>query len=391
MFIPEHIPEIIKNIPEKIGVYQYYDKKDTLLYVGKAKNLKKRIRSYFTKNLQHTKTKALISKVQHIKYMIVTTEMDALLLENNLIKRYQPKYNVLLKDGKTYPWICVKNEPFPRIFMTRNVTKDGSIYFGPYTSVRLIKTLLTFFHQLYQLRNCNLNLTNKNIQNKKFKVCLEFHMENCLGPCVGKQTNENYQLGIEHIKKIIKGDINSVIRHLKSTMITFSEKLDFEKAHSIKEKITLLRNYQSKSTIVNPKINNVDVFTIVSDEDAAFVNYLNINSGAIVQAHTIELKKKLKETDEQLLQLAIIELRQRFNSTSKHIYCSHSLKNIWENLILTSPKIGDKKKLIELSMRNAKQMQIEKKKRKINNVERQDNKRILEQLQKDLSLKYIPK
>jgi excinuclease ABC subunit C len=390
MLFPAHIADTIKSIPEKIGVYQYYDKKEALLYVGKAKNLKKRVASYFSKKQEYGKTKALVSKIQHIKYVIVATEMDALLLENNLIKKHQPKYNVLLKDGKTYPWICIKDEPFPRVFMSRNVVKDGSIYFGPYTSVRLIKTLLIFFHQLYQLRNCNLNLTAKNIENKKFKVCLEYHIGNCLGPCVGEQKNENYLIGIEHIKQIIKGDINAVIRHLKTAMLTFSEKLDFEKAQSIKEKIELLRNYQAKSTIVNAKINNVDVFTIVSDEDAAFVNYLKINSGAIVQAHTMELKKKLKETNEALLQLAILELRQRFNSTSKAIYCSHSLENVWEDLSIIVPKIGDKKKLIELSLRNAKQLQLEKQKRKINNIERQDNKRILEQLEKDLRLKDRP-
>lgn len=391
MPFPAHIADTIKSIPEKIGVYQYYDKKEALLYVGKAKNLKKRVASYFSKKQEYGKTKALVSKIQHIKYVIVATEMDALLLENNLIKKHQPRYNVLLKDGKTYPWICIKNEPFPRVFMSRNVVKDGSIYFGPYTSVRLIKTLLIFFHQLYQLRNCNLNLTAKNIENKKFKVCLEYHMGNCLGPCVGEQTNENYLIGIEHIKQIIKGDINAVIRHLKNAMVSFSEKLEFEKAQSIKEKIELLRNYQAKSTIVNPKINNVDVFTIVSDEDAAFVNYLKINSGAIVQAHTMELKKKLKETDAALLQLAIVELRQRFNSTSKDIYCSHSLENVCEDLSIIIPKIGDKKKLIELSLRNAKQLQLEKQKRKINNIERQENKRILEKLQKDLRLKDRPR
>lgn len=391
MPVPDHIADIIKNVPEKIGVYQYYDKKENLLYVGKAKNLKKRVASYFTKKQEYGKTRVLVSKIKDIKYIIVASEMDALLLENNLIKKHQPKYNVLLKDGKTYPWICIKNEPFPRVFMTRNVVKDGSSYFGPYTSVRLIKTLLAFFHQLYQLRNCNLNLTDKNIESNKFKVCLEFHMGNCLGPCVGKQANANYLIGIEHIKQIIKGDINAVMRHLKTAMLNFSKNMEYENAQSVKEKIELLKNYQAKSTIVNPKINNVDVFTIVSDEDAAFVNYLKVNSGAIIQAHTMELKKKLKETNEELLQLAIVELRQRFNSSSKDIYCSHSLENVWEDLSITLPKIGDKKKLIELSLRNAKYMQLEKQKRKINTIERQDNKRVLEQLQKDLRLKDRPR
>ena len=387
----EHIKGLLKLIPEKAGVYRYYDKNETLLYVGKAKNLKKRVSSYFNKKQEHGKTKVLVSKIHDIKYVIVPTEIDALLLENNLIKKHQPKYNVALKDGKTYPWICIKNEPFPRIFQTRNVIKDGSAYFGPYTSVRLVKTLLDFFQQLYPLRNCSLSLTDKNINAKKFKVCLEYHIGNCLGPCEDKQTTEEYQLGIEHIQQIIKGDIKSVTQHLKTAMLHFSKKMEFEKAQAVKDKIDLLNNYQAKSTIVNPKINDVDVFTILSDEDTGFVNYLKINSGAIIQAHTLELNKKLDETEEELLQLAIIELRQRFKSTSKTIYCSHSLENVWEELSITIPKIGDKKKLINLSLRNAKYMQLDKQKRKINNIEKQDNKRILEQLQKDLHLKSHPR
>jgi len=391
MPVPKNIQTLLKIIPEKAGVYRYYDKSETLLYVGKAKNLKKRVSSYFNKKQEHGKTKALVSKIHDIQYVVVPTEIDALLLENNLIKKHQPKYNVALKDGKTYPWICVKNEPFPRVFQTRNVIKDGSAYFGPYTSVRLVKTLLDFFHQLYPLRNCSLNLMDKNIKAKKFKVCLEYHMGNCLGPCEGKQTTDEYQLGVEHIKQIIKGDIKSVTQHLKTTMLHFSKIMEFEKAQSVKEKINLLNNYQAKSTIVSPKINDVDVFTILSDRDTAFVNYLKINSGAIIQAHTLELNKKLNETEIELLQLAIIELRQRFKSTSKDIYCSHSLDNVWEDLSITIPKIGDKKKLIDLSLRNAKYMQLDKQKRKINNIERQDNKRILEQLQKDLSLIERPR
>ena len=388
---PTYIADLIKPLPNKSGVYQFYDKKENLLYVGKAKDLKKRVSSYFTEKQEHGKTKVLVGKIQDIKYVVVATEMDALLLENNLIKKHQPKYNVMLKDGKTYPWICVKNEPFPRVFQTRNIIKDGSEYFGPYTSVRLVKTLLDFFHQLYPLRNCKYNLSEKNIKAKKFKVCLEYHMGNCLGACIGEQENKNYLIGIEHIKQIIKGDIRSVITPLKKAMLKFSDNLEYEKAQSIKDKILLLNNYQAKSTIVNPKINNVDVFSIISDDDSAFVNYLKISSGAIIQAHTIEFKKKLDETEEALLQLAIVEIRKRFNSTSKDIYCSHLLENIWKDLSISIPKIGDKKKLIELSLRNAKYMQIEKQKRKINNIERQDNKRVLEQLQKDLRLVERPR
>ena len=391
MATPNHISEILKNIPDKAGVYQYYDKNQDLLYVGKAKNLKKRVSSYFTKTQEHGKTKVLVGKIQDIKYVVVATEMDALLLENNLIKKHQPKYNVMLKDGKTYPWICIKNEPFPRIFQTRTVIKDGSEYFGPYASVRLVQTILEFFHQLYPLRNCNLNLSEQNIKNEKFKVCLEYHLKNCLGPCIGEQKNKDYLLAVDHIRQIITGDVRSVIEHLKDSMKKFSANLEFEKAQSIKEKITLLDNYQSKSTIVNPKINDVDVFTIISDEDTAFVNFLKIKSGAIIQAHTLELSKKLNETEEELLQLAIIELRQRFNSTSKDIYCSHSLENVWKDLSITIPKIGDKKKLIDLSLRNAKYMLLDKQKQQINNIDRQDNKRVLEQLQKDLRLKDRPR
>jgi len=388
---PTHIAELIKNIPNKAGIYQYYDKKENLLYIGKAKNLKKRVSSYFTKTQEHGKTRVLISKIQDIKYVVVESEMDALLLENNLIKKHQPKYNVMLKDGKTYPWICIKNEPFPRVFQTRTIVKDGSAYFGPYTSVRLVKTLLDFFHQLYPLRNCTLNLSDTNIKADKFKVCLEYHMGNCLGPCIGEQTNTDYQIGIEHIKQIIKGDIKSVIKHLKTAMLGFSEKREFEKAQSVKQKIDLLSNYQAKSTIVNPKINDVDVFTIISDETTAFVNYLKINSGAIIQAHTLELKKKLDEVEEELLQLAIVELRQRFNSTSKQIYCSHSLENVWEDLSIILPKIGDKKQLIDLSLRNAKYMLLDQQKQKMNNKERVNNKRVLEQLKKDLHLLERPR
>ena len=391
MAAPNHIVKILKNIPHKAGIYQYYDKNQTLLYVGKAKNLKKRVSSYFTKTQNHSRTKALVGKVQNIKYVIVATEMDALLLENNLIKKHQPKYNVMLKDGKTYPWICIKNEPFPRIFQTRTIVKDGSEYFGPYASVRLVKTILEFLHKLYPLRNCSLNLNPQNIKNEKFKVCLEYHMKNCLGPCIGEQNNKDYLLGIDHIRRIITGDVKSVIRHFKKEMQKFSKNLEYEKAQSVKEKIVLLNTFQAKSTIVNPKIHDVDVFTIVSDADVAFVNFLKIKSGAIIQAHTLALNKKLNETKEELLQLAIVELRQKFNSTSKNIYCSFYLKNLWQDLNITVPKIGDKKKLIDLSLRNAKYMLLNRQKRKINSLERQDNKRVLEQLQKDLRLKGRPK
>ena len=387
----EDIKLLISSLPNKAGVYQYFDKNQRILYIGKAKNIKKRVSSYFTKKQQYAKTKMMVSKIRDIKYFVVPTEMDALLLENNLIKKYQPKYNIMLKDDKTYPFICVKNEPFPRVFQTRNVMKDGSDYFGPYTSIRLVRTLIDFVHQLYPLRTCNLNLKEKNIQKKKFKLCLEYHIGNCLAPCESFQSEESYEIGINHIKQILKGDIKSVTSILKDRMEYHATNLEFEKAQSVKEKLVLLENYQSKSTIVNTKINNVDVFTIVSDEISAFVNYLKISNGAIIQTHTIELKKKLNESDIELLTYAITELRQRFNSFSKEIYTSESLDNLWENVKITIPKIGDKYKLIELSKRNAKYMQFDniKKKEKIR-VKSSDN-RIINQLQVDLNLKEKPK
>ncbi len=386
-----HIKEQINELPRNPGVYQFFDKNQRILYVGKAKNIKKRVSSYFTKKQEYAKTKLMVSKIRDIKYFVVPTEMDALLLENNLIKKYQPKYNVMLKDDKTYPFICVKNEPFPRIYSTRRVVKDGSFYFGPYTSVRLVRTLINFVHQLYPLRTCNFNLKSENIQRKKFKLCLEYHIGNCLAPCEGFQSEDSYQIGINHIYQILKGDVKSVASILKDRMISFSENMEFEKAQEVKEKLSLLENYQSKSTIVNTKINNVDVFTIVSDDKSAFVNYLKISNGAIIQTHTIELKKNLEETDKDLLVYTITELRQRFNSQSTEIYSSISVENLWENTKIIVPKIGDKYKLIKLSERNAKYMQLDKIKKNEKLKEKSSDKRIINQLQEDLNLKEKPK
>ena len=391
MSIPNHIKPFLKNLPKETGIYQYYDKNNALLYVGKAKNLKTRVSSYFSKNHEHRKTKILVSKIQNIKYVVVTTEMDALLLENNLIKEHQPKYNVLLKDDKSYPWICIKNELFPRVVQTRIITQDGSAYFGPYSSSRLVKTILEFFHQLYPLRTCSLNLTAKNINSGKFSVCLEYHLKNCLGPCVGNQKNKIYLEGINHIKQIVAGKISPVIQHLRKEMQKLSANLEYEKAQIIKEKITLLKVYQAKSTIVSPKINNVDVFTIVSNQDIACVNFLKINSGAIIQAHTLTLKKTLNEKEEDLLQLAIVEIRMRFKSTSKNIYCSHSLKNNWIGVSIITPLKGDKKKLLMLSLQNAKHMLANKERLKFNNLEKKNNPFFLQELKKDLRLKNLPK
>ena len=385
-----HIQEQLQNIPQSAGVYQYFDKNGKLLYVGKAKNLKKRISSYFNKKHEYGKTLVLVRKIYTIQTIVVASETDALLLENSLIKKNQPQYNVLLKDDKTYPWICIKNEAYPRIFSTRKLLKDGSDYFGPYTSMRLVKTLLEFTKQLYPLRTCNYALTEENIQKEKFKVCLEYHIGNCKAPCVNLQTEEDYQTGIQHIKKILNGDIHSVIKHLHNLMQNFSRDMAFEQAQIIKEKIALLENYQAKSTIVNPKINDVDVFSIVSDEQYAYVNFFKVASGAIIQSYTLEMKKKLAENDEELLIIAMTELRQRFQSTSKECYTSIPISSILQNLKISVPKIGDKRKLVELSYRNAKHLQMERL-RKIENVKnREHNKRLMEQMQSDLYLKAKP-
>lgn len=384
----ENIQNQLHNIPNDAGVYQYFDKEGKILYVGKAKNLKKRVSSYFQKQYPNGKTKVLVRKIADIQTIVVASEMDALLLENSLIKKHQPRYNVLLKDDKTYPWICIKKERFPRIFSTRKLIKDGSEYFGPYTSVRLVKTLLEFTKQLYPLRSCNYALTAENIQNEKFKVCLEYHIGNCKAPCVKMQSEIDYDIGIQHIKEVLKGNIRSVIKHLQQLMHSFAQEMAYEQAQLMKEKIDLLQNYQAKSTIVNPNINDVDVFSIVSDKEYAYVNFFKVASGAIIQSHSIELKKKLEETDEELLSVAITELRQRFQSTSKECYTSIPL--VWEGLKISVPKIGDKRKLVELSYRNAKHLQQDRLRKNEQARARVDNHRVMEQMQKDLRLKNKP-
>ncbi|MFT7102394.1 MAG: excinuclease ABC subunit C, partial [Bacteroidia bacterium] len=297
---PEHIQTLLKVIPELPGVYQYFDKDEKLIYVGKAKSLKKRVSSYFAKDKYDSrKTAILVRKIRDIKFIVVESELDALLLENNLIKEYQPRYNVLLKDDKTFPWICIKKEPYPRIFPTRRIIKDGSQYFGPYANVKMMYTLLDLIRQLYPLRTCNLKLTQENIQAEKFKVCLEYHIGNCKGPCIGKQTEEDYETAIQHIKKIIKGNVREVREHLHNLMNEHAEKLQFEQAQILKEKLDTLVKFQSRSTVVSPIVDDADVFSIVSDVKSAYVNYMKVVEGAIVQAHTIELKKKLEEPDEE--------------------------------------------------------------------------------------------
>ncbi len=382
---------ILKTLPESPGVYQYYDKDKNLIYVGKAKNLKKRVLSYFNKDTSLAgKVRVMVSKIVDLRWIVVATEYDALLLENNLIKEYRPRYNVMLKDDKTYPWICIKNEPFPRIFPTRNLVKDGSEYFGPYASGKMMHTLLDLIRQLYPRRTCFLNLTEKNIKSGKFKVCLEYHIGNCLGPCVGKQTEEDYNQNIKNIRELIKGNISMVRTQLATRMKEYAADFQFEKAQILKDKIETLEKYQSKSTIVNPSINNVDVFSLAEDEQSAYVNFLKVASGAIIQSHTIELKKKLDETAEELLAVAIADLYTRFDSGSAEIIVP--LKPDFEipGVTFTVPQRGDKKQLLELSERNAKYYKIDKmRQRELVDPERRTN-RILETIKKDLRLSTLP-
>lgn len=390
--VSSHIQSIIKNLPEKPGIYQFFDLSGTIIYIGKAKNLKKRVNSYFSKTVHESgKVNVMLKKINDIRYTVVKTEYDALLLENNLIKELQPRYNILLKDDKTYPWICIKNERFPRVFPTRNILKDGSQYFGPYASGRLMHTLLDLIKQLYPLRNCNFNLTAENITSGKFKVCLEYHIHNCKGPCEGLQDEEDYNRTISNIRDIIKGNITNVLKQLKSLMKVYSEELNFEKALVVKEKIELLEKHQGKSTIVNPAISNVDVFSVISDENNGYVNYMKVIDGAIVSAHTVEVRKKLDESDEEILSFAITDFRQRFESNSKEMILAIVPKTTIPGITYTVPHIGDKKQLLELSSRNAKYFMEEKIKQKELADPERHSRRVLEQLKKDLRLKEIPK
>ncbi len=380
----------LKVLPTQPGVYQFFDKEGTILYIGKANNLKKRVSSYFTKNHENGKTRVLVKKITSVKHIVVETETDALLLENNLIKKHQPRYNILLKDDKTYPWICIKKEPFPRVFLTRNIRKDGSEYFGPYTSVRTVRALLSLIKELYPLRTCVYDLSEKNIQNKKYKVCLEYHIKNCKGACEGLQTETDYLDDVKEIRNIIKGNFKNSLQKFNDLMLRFAEKTEFEEAQKIKEKIDLLANYQSKSTVVNPSITNVDIFSILSDESFAYINFFKVNNGAIIQSHTVEIKKKLDEDDKHLLELAIIEIRQRFNSQSKEIYVPFKV-NVGDAIKVTVPKLGDKKRIVELSLRNAKYHRQERFKQiKIVDPDRHTN-RIMAQMQKDLRLPKEPR
>ena len=379
----------IATLPDAPGVYQFYDKQEKLLYIGKAKNLQKRVRSYFNKQHDNARTRIMVKKIHKIRHIVVDTETDALLLENNLIKKYQPRYNVLLKDDKSYPWICVKNEPFPRVFMTRRLIKDGSLYYGPYTQMRTVQTLLELIKGLYPLRTCNYDLSHDKINSGKYKVCLEYHIGNCLGACEGHQELEDYKQQIEAINQILKGNFKASLLQFKAKMNHHAAHLEFEAAAAIKEKIDILENYQARSTVVSPKIVDTEVYSIRSDEDFAYVNFLQVAFGSIVRSHTIELKKKLDESDKSLLELAFVELRQRFNLQAKNVIVAHKI-NVPEGVEVTVPKQGDKMKLLELSLRNAKYFRLDRlKQAKIVDPDRHE-KRIMAQMKKDLRLPVLP-
>ena len=380
----------IQSLPDKPGVYQFFDASGKIMYVGKAKNLKKRVSSYFNKTLDNGKTRVLVQQIRDIKYIVVETELDALLLENSLIKKYKPKYNIQLKDDKTYPWICIKNEPFPRIFTTRRVIKDGSKYFGPYPSVYVVNTLLSFIKELYPLRNCNLDLSPKKIAKKKHKVCLEYHIGNCKGGCVGYESEETYNTYIKDIEHIVKGNLTQVIGTLKEKMLQHSNNLEFEEAQALKSKIDTINRYKAKSTIVSPTIQNVDVMTVLQDAKTAFVNYLVINDGVIIHGLTTEVNKKLDETDEDIIGYVLPEMRERFNSASKEVLLSAKIGLKLEGVDFFVPQRGDKKSLIELSERNTKFYRLEKlKQEKIKDPERHTD-RILEQIRVDFRLQDKP-
>jgi excinuclease ABC subunit C len=387
----DKIKNKLESLPKKPGVYQFFDKEGKIIYVGKAKVLRNRVRSYFNSNQQHSgKTRVMVRKIVDLRTMVVETELDALLLENNLIKKYQPRYNILLKDDKTYPWICIKKERFPRIFSTRNLIKDGSEYFGPYASVRMMNTLLDLIRQLYPIRTCNFNLSEKNIEAGKFKVCLEYHIGKCLGPCEGHQDEEEYNQDIKEIRLILKGNIRQIIRVLKEKMSDFSEGLEFEKAQAIKDKLEQLNRFQSKSTVVSPSIKNVDVFSIVSDQTSGFVNYLRVIDGAIVQGHTLEFRKRLEESEEDLLMSGILDMRERFSSTANEIIVPFKPSINLENGRWLVPQRGDKKDLMELSMRNATHYMIERHKQIAAVDPERNTQRILAQLKSDLRMQELP-
>ena len=388
--VSEHIKAILEVIPEKPGCYQYFDEKGTIIYVGKAKNLKRRVSSYFNKEPESVKTRVLVKQIRDIKYFVVATEEDALLLENSLIKQYQPRYNVLLKDGKTYPSIVVKNEYFPRVYQTRNIVRDGSRYFGPYPSVYVAKVMLQLLKELYPIRTCKYPLTPEGIREGRYKVCLEYHIKRCKGPCEGLQSLEEYQQNISEIKEILKGNISQVSKHLYNEMQQLASELRFEEAQLVKLKYEAIENYRAKSTVVTPMLHNIDVFSITPNENSAYINYLHIGNGAVVQAYTFEYKKRLDETKEELLALGIVEMRKRFESTARELIVPFELDLVLEGVTLTVPQRGDKKKLLELSEMNGKQFKIDKLKQAEKLNPEQRNTRLLKEIQDALHLDKLP-
>ncbi len=380
----------IQTLPDSPGIYQYYDKDGRILYVGKAKNLKKRVSSYFNKTHDSGRIRVMVRKIVNIKHIVVSTETDALLLENNLIKKLQPRYNVLLKDDKTYPWICIKREPFSRIFSTRNKINDGSEYFGPYTSFKTVYTILDMIRELYPLRTCNYDLSQSNIQNGKYKVCLEYHIGNCKGPCEGFEPLADYQHQVDAIREILKGNFKQSLRDFKKQMSDYAAEMRFEEAQKLKDKIEVLEKYQARSTVANPRLTNIDVFTITSDESAAFINFMQISHGSVIRSHTLELKKKLDESDQELLELAIIEMRERFNLLTREIVVPFEVE-VGSNVKVTVPQFGDKKNLLDLSLRNAKFYRMEQLKQlQIVDPDRHTN-RIMAQMKADLRVPAEPR
>ena len=386
----EHLREIVRRLPDKPGSYQFYDQEHTIIYVGKAKNLKSRVSSYFHTEVDRFKTKVLVSKIFDISYTVVNTEEDALLLENSLIKKYNPRYNVLLKDGKTYPSICVTNEFFPRIFKTRTINKKWGTYYGPYSHVGSMYAILEIIKELYHPRTCRQPITKEGVDGGKYRVCLDYHIKKCLGPCIGKQTYEDYQKNILQAREILKGNTRKVLRELKEEMLRLSEELRFEEAEEVKRKYLALDGFVSKSEVVSHTIDNVDVFTITSDEKIAFINYLHVSNGSINQSFTIEYKKKLNETDEELLQLGIVELRERFKSDAREIIVPEKVNVELENVKFTVPKLGDKKTLLDLSAMNGKQYKFDRLKQaeKLNPEQKQV--RLMKELQEKLHLPSLP-
>ena len=387
--LKEHLKTILAAIPEKPGSYQYYDEKGTIIYVGKAKNLKRRVSSYFNKEHDNNKTRVLVKQIRDIKYIVVDTEEDALLLENN-IKQYRPRYNVLLKDDKTYPSIVVKNEYFPRVFQTRNIVRDGSQYYGPYPSVFTAKVMLQMLKELYPIRTCKYPLTPESIAQGRYKVCLEYHIKRCKGPCEGLQSLEEYQKNIAEVKEILKGNISQISKHLYEEMQQLAAEWRFEEAQAVKEKYEVIENYRSKSTVVTPMLHNIDVFSIIEDGNSAYINFMHIGNGAIVQAYTFEYKKRLDESKEELLSLGIVEMRKRFQSTAREIIVPFELDIDLGNVSFTIPQRGDKRKLLELSEMNVKQYKVDKLKQAEKLNPEQRNTRILKEIQEALHLPKLP-